>query len=585
MTSGVLGTAITGLQAFQRSLETTSHNIANANTEGYSRQRVELATNKPEYTGGGYLGTGVHVSNISRSYDQFINTQLRSSSSAYGEVDTYHSYATEIDNLLADSSTGLDPAIQSFFDATNDVANDPSSITARAAMIADGENLSHRFGLVSGRMQEIREHVNSDLKRSTELVNRYTTEIASLNKEVNESLAKANNEQQPNDLLDKRDNLINKLAKLMDISVIPQSTGMVTVIMSNGLPLVIDAQSSELGIQGNDFDPTKLEVIYIPLKGNSEVITDKISGGEIAGALSFRAEVLDPAQQKTGAVAAAIAMEFNAIHQAKFDLLGNPVSGGYDLDGNAGLIFFKFDGVSEVPAIDVSAPESLATVTAAFSTKGADSANLDTSDYLLEYDGANYTLTRLNDDSVIALSAAVGPPIALTPTNVADKLPGITLELDVAPAANDQFFIRPTYSAASNLAMNISDPRKIAAATNLDIDGITVINGPMVGDNRNVLSLAELANNTGMFGGTASFQESYGQIVSKVGGLTQSAEIRATAQQAVLDRATEARENVAGVNLDEEAANLIKFQQSYQAAAQVIAIAGSLFDTLLNASR
>lgn len=277
---------------------------------------------------------------------------------------------------------------------------------------------------------------------------------------------------------------------------------------------------------------------------------------------------MDPAQQKLGAVAAAIAIDFNAIHGA-----------GYDLDGALGGAFFKFTGVPEVPAIASSANLGTATVTAAF---GTNSEDLNTSDYLLELNAGVYTLTRLSDDSAINLTNTAGVLTATSP----DVLPGITLTITAgAMVAGDQFFIRPTYQAASNLAMNIEDPRKIAAATNLDADGITLVAGAMPGDNRNALNLAGLANSTGMFNGTASFQESYGQIIAKVGGLTHAANISADAQQSLLNRATGARENLAGVNLDEEAANLIKFQQSYQAAAQAISTASTLFDTLIGAVR
>jgi flagellar hook-associated protein 1 FlgK len=568
MANGILGTAVSGLMAFQRSIETTSNNIANANTEGYSRQRVETVASLPEYSGGGYIGTGVQVSNITRSYDQFISAQLRSSTSAFGEVDSFKSYAAQIDNLLADPTTGMDPAMQSFFNSVNDVANDPSSIAAREVMLTEGASLTHRFGMISNRFDELKDQVNSDLKSMTQTANSYAVEIAALNKRIATDIGRANGQQLPNDLLDQRDNFLNKLADLVDVSVIPQANGMVSVLMSNGLPLVMDAQAATLGIKANDFDPTRLDVTYTDAKGQEQMITDRVKGGKIAGALRFRAEILDPAQQKLGAVAAAIAIDFNAIHAA-----------GYDLDGTLGGAFFKFTGTPEVPAIAASANLGTATITAAFS---ANTADLNTSDYLLELNAGVYTLKRLSDDSSINLTNTAGVLTATSP----DVLPGITLTITAGVmVAGDQFFIRPTYQAASNLAMNIEDPRKIAAATNLDADGITLVAGAMPGDNRNALNLAGLANSTGMFNGTASFQESYGQIVAKVGGLTHAANISADAQQSLLNRATEARENLAGVNLDEEAANLIKFQQSYQAAAQAISTASTLFDTLIGAVR
>ncbi|MBE0470658.1 MAG: flagellar hook-associated protein FlgK [Methyloprofundus sp.] len=563
MASGILSTAVSGLMAFQRSIETTSHNIANVNTEGFSRQRVESVANLSEYTGSGYIGTGVEVTNITRSYDQFISGQLRSSSSAFGEVDSFKRYAGQIDNLLADPSTGMNPAIQSFFNAVHDVANDPSSIAAREVMLIEADSLTHRFGVISDRFAALKEQVNSDVKSMTETVNSYTSAIADLNKRIAADIGRANGQQQPNDLLDERDNLLNKLADLVDISVIPQTNGMVSVLMSNGLPLVMDGLVSTLGVKANDFDPTRLEVTYTDIRKQEQVITDKIKGGKIAGTLRFRTEILDPAQQKLGAVASAMVIDFNAMHKT-----------GYDLEGTLGDAFFKFTGVPEVPAISASSNTGTATVTAAFAVNSAD---LNTSDYLLELNGGVYTLKRLSDGNSINLTNTAGVLSAASP----DVLPGITLAVSAGALNGDQFLIRPTYQTANNLAMNITDPRKIAAATNLHTDGVTALQG----DNSNALSLASLANKTGMFGGTASFQEAYGQIVAKVGGLTHAANISASAQQSLLNRATEARENLAGVNLDEEAANLIKFQQSYQAAAQAISTASTLFDTLIGAVR
>jgi flagellar hook-associated protein 1 FlgK len=205
MANGVLGVAVSGLMAFQRSLQTTSHNIANVNTEGYSRQRVEAGTTLPQLTGGGFIGTGVEISNISRSYDQFISAQLRTSSSNFGEVDSYSKLATQVDNVLADPATGLEPVIQSFFDAVNDVANNPSSIASREVMLINGESLEQRFGVISERFEGLRNQVNSDLKDITSSINSYSETIANLNIAINADLGRANSQQQPNDLLDKRD--------------------------------------------------------------------------------------------------------------------------------------------------------------------------------------------------------------------------------------------------------------------------------------------------------------------------------------------------------------------------------------------
>ena len=574
MASGMLGTAITGLQAFQRSLETTSHNIANVNTEGYSRQRVDLVTSKEHMIGVGYLGTGVTINNISRSYDQFITTQLRSSTAAYGDVDKYSQLASQVDNILADPAVGMEPAIKNFFNAVNDATDDPSSIPARQVLLSETEILSGRFDTMNSRFEQIREQINSDMVVMADEISAYAATIADLNERIANEQGRPNGNQQPNDLLDKRDTVLNQLAELVDISVVPSNSNMVNVFMGKGQILVLDTVFNSVVTQPSEFDPTKLDIGIKTAAGNIGIVTNQVTGGALAGTLRFRDEVLDPAQQRLGSVAASIAMEFNSIHEV-----------GFDLDGNAGALFFKGQGIGTEPIpVAVSATNSTgSSVTAMFDNTNI--TNIDYSDYQLDVTaGPVYTLTRSVDNTSITLTDSGGGVLVAT---LPDTLPGISIT-SAGLTAGDSFLIRPTYSAASTIDQGLTDSREIALATNAAIDSSGnsyVITGPMPGDNRNGLALAGLENKQGMIGGTASFQDGYSLIVSEVGVLTSSAKIATAAQETLLNNAKSAWGNVSGVNLDEEAANLIKFQQSYQAAAQMIAVSDNLFNALLGAVR
>lgn len=579
MASGMLGTAITGLQAFQRSLETTSHNISNVNTDGYSRQRVDLVTKKEQMIGVGFLGTGVSIDNISRSYDQFIVSQLRSSTAAFGDVDNYSQLATQVDDILADPAVGMQPAIKNFFSAVNDATDDPSSIPARQVLLSESEILTSRFDTMNSRFEEIREQINADMVVMADQISSFAATIADLNQRIANEQGRANGNQQPNDLLDKRDQVLVELAELVDISVVPSNSNMVSVFMGKGQILVLDTVSNGVITQRAEFDPTRLDVGIETDSGLVAIVTDLVTGGALAGTLRFRDEVLDPAQQRLGSVAASIAMEFNTVHLD-----------GFDLDGNAGALFFKGQGMGTEP-IPVSARTTNAigsSVTAMFDDTNM--KNIDYSDYLLEVTaGPTYTLTRSIDNSSIQLTNTAGvltPTLPLPP----EAMPGITIS--ITPIAGlvdgDTFLIRPTYTAASTIAQGLIDPRKIALATNEATDSAGnpyVITGPMPGDNRNGLALAGLENNQSMLGGTASFQDGYGLLVSEVGVLTSSAKIATAAQETLLNNAKSSWGNVSGVNLDEEAANLIKFQQSYQAAAQMISVSDTLFNALLGAVR
>jgi flagellar hook-associated protein 1 len=576
MATGILGSAVSGLMAFQRSLDTTSHNIANVNTEGYSRQRVELGTMPAQFIGSGYVGNGVKIENIARSYDQFITNQLRSSASAFGDADRYAQLSSQVDNLLADPTTGMAPVIKSFFNSVNDVADDPSSVPARQVMVSEAEILTQRFSTMNGRFDQLRSQVNQNINVMVESVNSLATEMAELNRAIAIESGRTSNNQLANDLMDERDRLLTQLAEIVDFAVVPAKNNMLNIFIGQGQPLVLDGAAAQLQAQPDELDSTHIEIGLQWAKGNVQIITSQLAGGQISGTLRFRDEVLDPAQLKLGAVAASIAMEFNLVHANDAFGTGN---NAFDLDGNPGEIFFT--GLGSVPV--TAHPANTGEINVIFDAGKI--GLIDASDYQLNVSGPPdvYTLTRTSDDSTINLILSGSN---LIPNSVDDELPGISIALGATPPVpGDSFLIRPAYYSAQNIKANITDPRKIAAATNVDADGVSVINGPMPGDNRNALSLAGLEHKSGMYGGKATFNDTYGRIVSEAGALTNAARVSSSAQETLFNNAKDSWQNISGVNLDEEAANLIKFQQSYQAAAQLVAITNTLFDSLLNGIR
>ncbi len=706
--SGLLATSLSGLMAAQRSLETVQNNISNVNTEGYSRQRVEQASNIAQLTGDGYVGQGVNVTNIARSYDQFINKQLNSSISAFGDADQFQQLATRVDNLMADPATGVAPVLNSFFNAVNEVANDPTSIPSRQVLLSNANNLTQSLNTMSSQFEAIRTQNNNDMTSKVNDINSLAKSIADLNVQIAAGLGLTQGLKQPNDLLDKQDAMISKLAAIINVSVVHQTDGTSSIFIGSGQALVLKNGAAEFTMLQSQFDPSKLEVGINTASGVMN-ISRQMSGGSLGGSLRFRDEVLDPAQQQIGRVAAGLAMDINALHKS-----------GYDLDGKQGGDLFS--GIASVPVVSNPLNTGNSVVTANFQDVNihpAAAANLDYSDFTLKYvnagNGVDYTLTRIRDNQVInltanatstpgistlsfaatqpvnfdrtaysmtstvspgaftpAISGAGGEAFSLTVDGltifnkgalasgetiaksdldsalnqfltsgsgaglytktgsfanndlVLSKLDGTAINLAISstfsspgsfsgqivgaaasPAGidiqvdltggkvrivGDEVLIRPTYNTAQKIGFNITDPGKIAAATNVEIDPLTklpvsIIKGPMPSDNRNALKLAALQNNLGMAGGRASFNDAYGQIVSGVGALTQAAQFSSSAQQTLLTQAKGSREALAGVNLDEEAANLIRFQQAYQASAQSIAVVKSLFDTLIGAVR
>ena len=547
----MIGTALSGLMAAQRSLETASHNIANVNTEGYSRQRAEYATRKAEYTGAGFIGQGVDVATVSRSYDQFITRQLNASTAGFSETNSFFKMATQVDNLLANPATGLAPTLKAFFSAVNEVANDPASIPSRQVLLSEAESLTGQFSSLSSQFDSLRKQTNNQMLAMTSDINGFAQSIAELNSKIMSESNLSANERLPNDLLDQRDVLVSKIAEKINVSTITQSDGSLSVFVGSGQALVMGVTAARMALGEIPGDASHKTVLI-----DGQDITTQVNGGELSGALKFRDEVLDQAQNYVGLVAAGVSSEFNALQSAGFDLNGNPGS----------ALFFDYASQPiPVYAGSNNPGGGGSTVTAAFDPPppAIPTSQLVASDYMLSYDGSNYYLKQLSDNTVSVFAS--GPITG----------PGFTLD-PIGTVQGDSFLIRPTFEAAKNIKTLITDPRAIAAA------GSTPV-GP--GDNTNALEMAKLERKASLLGGKSTFTDVYGQLITQVGDVTHAAGINSAAQEVVLNQAKTSRENLAGVNLDEEAANLIKFQNAYQASAQSISIVNSLFDTLLGAVR
>ena len=719
-TSGLFGTGLSGLLAARTGLSTAGHNIANVDTPGYTRQRVELAARNTAGGGVGFIGAGVEITSVRRLYDGFLTGQLRTATSSLNELDTYHTLAAQVDNLLGDESGGLSPAVQTFFAAIHDVADDPASIPARQVALSESDALVRRFQTLDLRLDQHREAVTGRLAQIIGDINSYATSIADINRRIVSAEAGAGGP--ANDLRDERDELVRSLAGEVGISVFAQDDGSLNVTTGTGQVLVVGATAGTLGLTPSPFDPARPEVVFTTTGGQSGIISDVVSGGELAGLLKFRNEVLDPAQNALGRIAVAVSHAVNVQHQLGMDL--NGAAGGNvftDLDTSAGRGF----------------AHSSNTGNASLAMEVLDTEALSTSDYRLERNGATYTLTRLSDSTQTVLAgfpttpavvdglairvgsgtiadgdryllqptrfaassigmaiSAVGDLAAALPVrataalantgsvvvdslkvnspesrfevrftapgtyDVVDTDDGVTLATGVTygvsgathtyngasfvlsgvPAAGDVFVLDHGTGVAaaantgsgtvSNVTLAARDPNltdtvtitfdnppttfAVAGATTgapttgigytsgqpisfngwmLTLSGtpgagdtFTIApNSAGVGDNRNALALADLQLGGSLEGGAASFEDAYGQEITRIGVLTRQAGINTDAQQAVHDQVKQARETVSGVNLDEEAADLLKYQRAYQAAAQMLAVANQTFETLIQA--
>lgn len=671
MGASTLSIAITGLNAAQAGLLTTSHNISNSNTAGYSRQIVQQTTQNPYYTGGGFIGQGTRVLTVQRQYSAFLGQQLTSSQASTSSLESYQTQLDQIDNMLADKTVGLSPAMKGFYDAVNEVAANPSSISARQSMLSGAQSLVSRFQDLSDRLREIGDGVNKQLTSEVANINSMAREIAALNQRIITAEAAGGQTQPSNDLRDQRDQLMLELNKHINATAMEQADGSYSVFFGNGQPLVVGRTANALVTAPADDDPTRMQVGMTTASGSVTMLPDSfIKGGALGGLLAFRTQSLDDTQNQLGLMAMGIASAFNDQHAL-----------GQDLTGVMGGDFFNLPTLNVIPNANNVSPAG-ATVSLTLDDVSAMKA----SDYTLDYDGvtSNYTLRRLSDNTTVF----TGNAAALT----AAPIDGMTFTITGTPNGGDSFRLQPTRYAARDISVAITDARNIAAASpvtttaatanngtavvspgealdpgaaipaggfqlrydlatnslvfdttsggsypsgpvSVSVNGVAVPGSPFTinagtpsipytngmtvvidtdavatttsaiqfgftgvpahgdtfsitqsaantNDNRNALALAKVQTNKVLLGGTASVESTYAQMVSLVGNKAREIDVNFQSQSSLLEQAQLSVQSLSGVNLDEEAANLLRYQQAYQASAKIIDISGRLFDLL-----
>ena len=714
----IYGTGISALLASQAGILTTQHNIANVNTAGYHRQQTIQVTNVPQFTGAGFIGNGVNVDTVKRIYNQYLDAQVLQTDAQQNQLQAYYDQISQIDNMLADQTSGLTPALSSFFQGVGDVAANPSSIPARQSMIGTAQAMVSRVHALDSRLRDIRNGINTQLTSLTQQINSYSAQIASMNKQISVAESSAGTDQ-ANDLHDQRDQLVAELNKLVKATVVTQSDGSYNVFIGNGQALVVGQSTYQLSARQSLDDQEQLDLFYQTSPGTNNYVaikSDLLTGGQLGGLLKFRSESLDATQNALGRVAIGIAQTFNDQHRL-----------GMDLNGLAGGDFFNVGQPSVLP-------NTQNTGTGAVSVNISDVGALTTSDYSLSYlGGNNYSLIRLSDNTTTNFTSAV--PATKT-------VDGMTIQITAVPNTSDSFLIRPTRNGSRDMNVAISDTSRIAAAAPMRTDatstntgtgaislgsvvspvgnvtitfngaanafdvvdnttgatiaaavpytganqviqypagtgwpinvsapaGGTVINvnktvtsvtsgsatvsptvdnnvtvtftdathynvvdangnnlalnvvyspatgatltyngwtadlsgAPATGDtftiapnvngtmdNRNALQLAALQTKSTMVNNssgspTTSYVGAYSQMVSDVGNKTKEIDITNKAQKTLVDQVKQSQQSLSGVNLDEEAANLIRYQQAYQAAGKMIQVATTMFDTLIS---
>ncbi|MCL4104523.1 UNVERIFIED_CONTAM: hypothetical protein GTU68_047485, partial [Idotea baltica] len=546
----LLNVGTSALLSLQRAISTAGHNIANVNTEGYSRQRVNFDTNPAQFNGGNYIGTGVNTVSVERSYDQFLTTEVRSRTASQSGFQAFYELSSRLDGLMADPAAGLGPALDSFFGAVQDVANSPSSMPERQVLLGEAQVLADRFHYLDDNFRNMNEELNFRIEAAVDEINALATSIADINEQVVSATARSGG-QSPNDLLDTRDQLINELSEKIGVTTVAQSDGSVNVVIGKGQSLVVGFTAEQLETAANPLDGTQTYVGTANPAGEISNLSKFLSGGELGAALDFRERVLDPAVNQLGLVAVGVASTVNDQHALGLDLNNQP-GGEFFSPLNATFATHPSNTGTATPTIDI-----------------ADVTELTGDDYSLRFASGQWTLTNLTT-SVSQSSAGTF------------AIDGLDINISGTAAEGDFFLVQPTRQGASQFEFALNNAEDFAAAAPLRSSAALANGG---GDNRNALALADLQIAEQLAGGTASYQETYGRLVADIAVQTRQAETGAATESVLLEQAVGARESVSGVNLDEEAADLIRFQQAYQAAAQMISVADQLFQTLLSATR
>jgi flagellar hook-associated protein 1 len=671
MSSNLLSIGLSGLNAAQWGLTVTGENISNTSTPGYSVEAPVYAETGGSYTGSGYLPMGVSTTTVQRNYSQYLATELNNAQSSSSAASAYSAMIEQLNNLVGSPTAGIASSISGYFTGLQNVANDASSVSTRQTAVSDAQTLADQINSAGAQYDDLRASVNTQMSNAVTQINSYTTQIAALNTQIT---AASSQGQQPNQLLDQRDEAVANLSQLIGVSVV-QSNGSYSVFMANGQPLVSSGNSFNLGTATSSSDPSELTVQYLGQAGakpapTPQTLSDsQLSGGTLGGLAQFRSQTLDPAEAQLGAIATSFAAQVN--NQNELGITLNGVAGGELFTVGSPTVYAN--------------PQN--TGTASVSATIADPTQPPTSDYTLSYNGTAYTLTDNATGSVVGSASSLSTPIG-----------GLDFSGSTGTMkAGDSFDIEPTRGALNNFALTTTSASAIAAAapvlasasalntgsgtitqgavtagytapssastitysnaqggltgfpdgsvvtvagspaksytistattpvppavatvpytpgsgvtltiTNpnnaIDANGKPVMNnvtvsisgtpadgdsftiGPNTGatsDGRNAQLLSNLTSAKLLSGGTSTLTSAYASYVNNIGNQTTQIETSSTSQAALVTQITTAQQSVSGVNINEEAANLLQYQQLYQANSKVIQTAQTLFQTLL----
>lgn len=544
MSSSLINTAMSGLKAAQTALATIGSNIANAKVESYHRQTTTLATD-----GSNNNVNGVRVSGIQREYDEFINAHYNKALTKQGQWKIYADYALELDKLMSVSNTDLASSVTELFSSLQMLSTDTTAESLRNVVINKSQAMVNRFKSVEQQFNAMEQRLNGNIDKMADKVSQLAQQVAKLNGEITKIKGIQGNI--PNEMLDRRDQLTRELSTMIGINVIAQDAT-ININLSNGLSLVNGTKANKISAMPSAADPAFITLGYDDgLNPLREIDISSITGGELAGALAVRDEVLQPNRQKINQLGLILAESINQVQQA-----------GFDLQGNAGQALFQ----TGKPSI-ISHNQNQGT--SGFDRQFTDASQVKAIDYAMTFDGTNWVVTQQ------VTGAPVNVTVTVATANHGTKLAFDGIEIEVtptsAPQMGDKFIIKSVAGIIDGMSVVMTDPKGIAAATQV---------GTGQADNTNIKNLLALQDKK-LVNGTSTITKAYAAIVSDVATKANQAKADFTAQSVITESYLQKQQSVSGVNLDEEYLEMSRMQEFYMSNAKVIQTANSLFETLM----
>ncbi len=638
----ILSTSVSGLIAFQQALDVTSNNVANAATPGYDLETANFAEAAGQASSTGYVGNGVDVSSVTRAYNALLAQQVNASQASYSSFNTLATEAAQIDDMLSDSSTGLTATLQSFVNSLQTLSTSPSTTASGQAVLSQAQALVQQLQSYDSQLSEVGSQLESQISTNVTEINTLASQIATLNGEIADQSGSG---QTPNQLMDQRDELVSQLSQYVTVNTVSQGNGETNVYIGSGQALVMGSTAQQLATIPSAYNATVYDIGLVD--GTSTVdITPEISGGSLGGLLATRSQVLDPAQNGLGQISVALATIVNQQQQAGMDQTGaqgQPMFavGGVQVLDSANNTDSTSLTVTRTSLSDLTADDYVLTYTGGAANGGWQLIDQTTgqpvamtgdgTDTPLEAAGLSIAVNAPSGSVAVGDSFLIQPTAAATaglsllltsPSQIASAsliqaTPGATntgtgavssatvtnpsdwsgdtytidfvspTEYTVTDDGDDTEVASGTYTSGTSITFPASDPTAQVTITGSPATNDTFTVGANTaantGDNSNLLALIGTLSAATLDGGTTSLSSVANNLVSRIGTTTQQAQSNASASQSVNQSATDALNNADGVNLDQEAALMVQYQQAYQACAQLIQASNTMFDSLITA--